>query len=92
LGGLDAGAGADLGAAEEAAADGAPKSFLIPFWAKYSRRRKSKSGSFKSSSRRRARSVEACLSFGISKRVADWKCLATPKNWTTSSVCFAKVL
>lgn len=44
----------------------------LPCRARYSLRRWLKSGSFKSSSRRRVRSVEACFSLGISSLVADW--------------------
>ena len=76
----------------ELLANARPPLLLASFSAKYSRRRRSKSGSFKSSSRRRARSVEACFSFGISSRVAASKCRATPRNFTTASVCAANVL
>lgn len=84
---------ADLLFAEELfGSRGRPLLLFASFSARYSFRRKSKSGSFKSSSRSRAKSVEACLSFGIAKRVASSKCLATPRKLTTSFVCAANVL
>lgn len=85
------GAGFDFCGAETARLLPAPLSFSSPavpnFCARYSRRRWSKSGSLRSSSRSLARSVDACFRFGIARRVAFSNCRAIRKNFTTSSVC-----
>ena len=70
--------------------------FFLPFFAsccaRYCRRLISKSGSFRYSSRDEVRLVGACLSFGISRRVAFSYCLAVLRNSTTEFVCFVNVL
>lgn len=66
--------------------------FLASCWTRYCRLLISKSGSFRYSSSELVRLVGACLSLGISRRVAFSCCLATLRNWTTWSVCLLNVL
>lgn len=66
--------------------------FLASCCARYCRLLTSKSWSFRYSSNDDVKLVGACLSFGISRRVAFSYCLAVLKNSTTIFVCLVKVL